>query len=228
MDSGSSGLDDAELEYKVVILGNGSVGKTSLIKRYCDDGFGQSYKQTIGLDFYSKKVELPGSRHVLLQIWDIGGQQLGGSMINNYIHDTNAVCFVYDVTNADSFKDMEDWYQCVVAAVGGEAPPLMILVGNKTDLPNRQVTAAMHALAADMHQMDSFLISARSGERVNALFTKIAARLSGVNVTREELEMVDRVVATVESRPEDRVAVFHATQVGTRKTKVGKDECVLM
>ena len=57
----------------MIVLGDGAVGKTSLIMRFCEDNFKQSYKQTIGLDFFIKRVVLPGNVHVTLQIWDIGG-----------------------------------------------------------------------------------------------------------------------------------------------------------
>ena len=69
------------LQYKVVVLGNGTVGKTSLIMRFCEDHFARSYKQTIGVDFFVKRLELPGDINVALQIWDIGGQSIFSKMI---------------------------------------------------------------------------------------------------------------------------------------------------
>lgn len=68
-----------------------SVLQTSLVNRYCQDGFGKEYRQTVGLDFYLKRLQLPGERHITLQIWDIGGQSLTGKMINNYIENAD-VC----------------------------------------------------------------------------------------------------------------------------------------
>lgn len=229
MDSESSASGEAEVAYKVLILGNGAVGKTSLIKRYCEESFGQSYKQTIGLDFYSKKLDFPGLRHVTLQIWDIGGQQIGGSMIANYVHGADAVCYVYDVTNFDSLKDIEDWHNCVMATLNDEKTPqpLMVLVGNKTDLPNRQVSPMVHERAAAKKKMGSFFISASSGEKVNALFTKIAAQLSGVEVTEQELDMTNRVVANVESSSQRPVSVLESTQV-VPKVNDPIDECVVI
>lgn len=61
------------LQYKVVVLGNGTVGKTSIIMRFCEDYFAKSYKQTIGVDFFVKRLEMPGNLYVALQVWDIGG-----------------------------------------------------------------------------------------------------------------------------------------------------------
>ena len=74
-----------------MVLGNGTVGKTSLIMRFCDDYFGKSYKQTIGVDFFVKRMELPGDVQVALQVWDIGGQSIFGKMIQTYIYEANAV-----------------------------------------------------------------------------------------------------------------------------------------
>lgn len=99
-DSDSEGDNEPEsLQYKVVVLGNGTVGKTSLIMRFCEDHFGRSYKQTIGVDFFVKRLELPNNLNVALQIWDIGGQSVFSKMISTYIFEANAVVFAYDITN---------------------------------------------------------------------------------------------------------------------------------
>ncbi|CAK9035944.1 unnamed protein product [Durusdinium trenchii] len=103
--------DDDEPEYlqfKVILLGDGAVGKTSLATRFCEDHFAKQYKQTIGLDFFVKRVVLPGDIHVCLQIWDIGGQSIGGKMLSNYTYGSGAVVLCYDITNYASFQHLED------------------------------------------------------------------------------------------------------------------------
>ena len=70
---------------QVILLGNGAVGKTSVETRFTKDTFAKQYKQTIGLDFFLRRIVLPGDIHVALQIWDIGGQSIGSKMIKNYI-----------------------------------------------------------------------------------------------------------------------------------------------
>lgn len=194
MDSGSDS-DNEQLQYKVMIMGDGAVGKTSLINRYCEGGFMGSYKQTIGLDFFSKTVVLPGDVHVTLHIWDIGGQQIGGKMLSKYIHGCHAVCFVYDTTNAESFKNVEDWLQSVTDAFK-DAPqqPHKALVGNKMDLINRQVKNEKHLAFATDQKLVPFLVSAKSGEKVNSMFQRIAADLAGVQLSKAELEIVDSTV----------------------------------
>jgi Ras-related protein Rab-28 len=113
-DKDSDDEDEVEqLQYKVVILGDGAVGKTSLTSRFCEDHFAAQYKQTIGVDWFIKRVVLPGDVHVALQIWDIGGQTIGSKMVGNYIYGAQAVLLVYDITNYQSFQDLEDWLALV-------------------------------------------------------------------------------------------------------------------
>ncbi|KAG5472389.1 hypothetical protein LSCM1_03788 [Leishmania martiniquensis] len=235
MESGSDASDGETKQFKVVVLGNGAVGKTSLIRHFCDSGFTKSYKQTIGVDFYSRTVQLPSSHPpVTLQLWDIGGQQIGGKMLANYIHGSHAVCLVYDLTSLNSFKDLSDWKECV-DKVFAETPaadqPKMLLVGNKVDLPNRQVTEENQAAFSKNLSMPHCTVSAKSGERVNAMFTRIAATLAGVDMKQQDLDLTDRVAASVVSRPEERqaaprVPILQATSVSKEKRKNG--DCALM
>ena len=109
VDSDSEDDEPENLQYKVVVLGNGTVGKTSLINRFTDDHFPRSYKQTIGLDFFVKRVQLPGNINVAMQVWDIGGQSMFSKMLTTYIFEANAVVFAYDITNQDSFLDLKEW-----------------------------------------------------------------------------------------------------------------------
>ena len=88
-------------------MGNGAVGKTSIAQRFANSVYSQSYKQTVGLDFFMKRLNLPNNVEVALQLWDIGGQSIGGKMINKYIYGANAVIFCYDVTNGNSFMVSE-------------------------------------------------------------------------------------------------------------------------
>ena len=192
----SSSDDEVEhLQYKVIIMGDGAVGKTSIINRFCQDGFGQSYKQTIGVDFFNKKVTLPGNITVTLQIWDIGGQQVGGKMLGKYIYGAAAVLYVYDTTNPETFKNLEDWYGFVLQTFKNDKKPLMGLVGNKMDLNHlRQVKQEKHSLFAIEHQMVPFLVSAKTGERVNGMFFRVAADLAGVQLTKTDIEQSEKVV----------------------------------
>uniref|UniRef100_A0A8C7PKG1 Ras-related protein Rab-28 n=1 Tax=Oncorhynchus mykiss TaxID=8022 RepID=A0A8C7PKG1_ONCMY len=78
--------DSQDKQLKIVVIGDGASGKTSLATRFAQEAFGKQYKQTIGLDFFLKRITLPGNMNVTLQVWDIGGQSIGGKMLDKYVY----------------------------------------------------------------------------------------------------------------------------------------------
>ncbi|KAF7248307.1 Ras-related protein Rab-28 [Varanus komodoensis] len=132
----------SDRQLKFVVLGDGTSGKTSLATRFAQEAFGKQYKQTIGLDFFLKRITLPGNVNVTLQVWDIGGQTIGGKMLDKYVYGAQAVLLVYDITNQQSFENLEDWYNVVKkvneesetqphVALGEEAEVLLRLFGGQ-------------------------------------------------------------------------------------------------
>uniref|UniRef100_A0A9L0S400 Ras-related protein Rab-7a n=1 Tax=Equus caballus TaxID=9796 RepID=A0A9L0S400_HORSE len=124
--------ESQDRQLKIVVLGDGTSGKTSLATCFAQETFGKQYKQTIGLDFFLRRITLPGNLNVTLQVWDIGGQTIGGKMLDKYIYGAQGILLVYDITNYQSFENLEDWYS-VVKKVNeeSETQPLIALVGNK-------------------------------------------------------------------------------------------------
>lgn len=109
--------------------------------RFTKDYYNKVYKQTIGLDFFLKRIKLPSiikfkldNVEVALQIWDIGGQSIGSKLISNYIKGSDAIFLCYDITNYESFQNLEDWYRVVSKTFQGKKLPMMVLVGNKCNL----------------------------------------------------------------------------------------------
>ena len=99
-DSSSEEQEPENLQYKIIVIGNPTVGKTNIISRYCEDFFTKNYKKTIGVDFFQKRIEgLSDTCNVSLQIWDIDGTAVKGKMLDTYVHDANAIIYVYDVTS---------------------------------------------------------------------------------------------------------------------------------
>uniref|UniRef100_A0A7S1ABN2 Ras-related protein Rab-28 n=1 Tax=Noctiluca scintillans TaxID=2966 RepID=A0A7S1ABN2_NOCSC len=188
--------DESEPEYlqfKIILLGDGAVGKTSLAMRFCEDYFAKQYKQTIGLDFFIKRIVLPGDVHVCLQIWDIGGQSIGGKMISNYIHGSHAVILCYDITNYQSFQHLEDWLFLVKRTFDSGSMPYMALMANKHDLAHiRAVKPDKHNQFADENDLYQYFVSAKTGDHVQPGFYRIAADLAGVVLTKPEMEITQK------------------------------------
>jgi Ras-related protein Rab-28 len=214
--SSSSSSDAAPTVCKLVLLGNGSVGKTSLCARFRDDGFARVYAQTVGVDFYERRLRVR-AREVALQVWDVGGQSLASAMMPQYVFGAAVVFLCYDVTDAQSFADVEDWLGLVdragaeadaaEAAAGragatarsARARPRAYLVGNKVDLGEglRRVPAAQHEafVARAARPLDGgFFVSARSGEAVLSAFYQAAARHLGLSLSAHEVEALQRVL----------------------------------
>lgn len=155
--------------YKVVIAGDGSVGKTSLIRRYCEGKFEQSRLMTIGVDFQTKLVRLNGATFKL-SIWDVAGQERFGSFRDTFYLGARALALVYDVTEPDSFTNLERW-RSEIRSIVPDAP--MVLLANKIDLPAR-VPAAEGRRWARRYRMPFLETSAASGHNVEALFSGLA------------------------------------------------------
>ncbi|KAK1936735.1 Ras-related protein Rab-28 [Phytophthora citrophthora] len=175
---------------QVIILGDGAVGKTSIAMRHTEDNFSTTYKQTIGLDFFLKRMALPGDTQVTLQIWDIGGQSIGGKMLKNYIYGAQGILLVYDITNYESFQNLEDWYRLVRRTFDDGRMPYVALVGNKTDLNHlRAVKVAKHKQFTEENDFKSFFVSAKTGDQVNPTFRQVAADLAGIPLTKTDLDV---------------------------------------
>lgn len=178
--SGGSDYSSAMRKFKLVFLGEQSVGKTSLITRFMYDTFDGNYQATIGIDFLSKTMYLD-DRTVRLQLWDTAGQERFRSLIPSYIRDSSVAIVVYDVTNRESFKSTSKWVEDVRAERGNEV--IIALVGNKTDLNDkREVSTEEGEQRAKEYNNVMFLeTSAKAGHNVMPLFKKIAQALPGGN-----------------------------------------------
>lgn len=188
--------ESQDRQLKIVVLGDGTSGKTSLVTCFAQETFGKQYKQTVGLDFFLRRITLPGNLNVTLQVWDIGGQTIGGKMLDKYIYGAQGVLLVYDVTNYQSFENLRDWY-AVVEKVSEEADaePLVALVGNKIDLEHmRTVKAEKHLRYCQENGFSSHFVSAKTGDSVFLCFQKVAAEILGIKLNKAEIEQSQRVV----------------------------------
>jgi Ras-related protein Rab-1A len=153
---------------KVVFLGDGSVGKTALVRRFCQNRFEESRVMTIGVDFQVKEVDLNG-KTVKLSIWDVAGQDRFQSVRENFYRGSQAAALVYDCTNPETFKNLKRW----VEEIREFAPKVkFLLVANKQDL-GEDPNILPDKFAATLN-LPVFKTSALSGEQVEPMFHKLA------------------------------------------------------
>ncbi|XP_043928147.1 ras-related protein Rab-6A [Protopterus annectens] len=171
-------------KFKLVFLGEQSVGKTSLITRFMYDSFDNTYQATIGIDFLSKTMYLE-DRTIRLQLWDTAGQERFRSLIPSYIRDSAAAVVVYDITNVNSFQQTTKWIDDVRTERGSDV--IIMLVGNKTDLADkRQVSIEEGERKAKELNVMFIETSAKAGYNVKQLFRRVAAALPGMESTQEK------------------------------------------
>jgi small GTP-binding protein len=123
---------------KMVVVGNGSVGKTSLVLQYCEKKFSENYIMTIGSNFAIKSLSLDSTTNVKLQIWDLAGQQHFSFVRPPFYRGASGTVYVFDITNRDSFENILEWKREVETVVQSKPS---VLVGNKCDLADERVVS---------------------------------------------------------------------------------------
>ncbi|XP_063915790.1 ras-related protein Rab6-like [Zophobas morio] len=162
-------------KYKLVFLGEQSVGKTSIITKFMYDSFDTSYQATVGIDFLSKTMYLT-DKTVRLQLWDTAGQERFRSLIPAYIRDSSVAVVVYDITNEESFHQTTKWINDVRSERGDAV--IVFLVGNKVDLSElRQVSHQDGEEKARELNVNFVETSAKVGLNIKLLFKKITETL---------------------------------------------------
>jgi len=162
--------------FKIVVLGEGAVGKTAIVTRFSHGFFRTDYKTTIGSQFAVKNVEIIKSERekvtVKLQIWDVAGQSRFQILRPMYYRGSSGGLLVYDVTRRRTFIVLQEWLEELHKALGKDIP--LILVANKTDLPDRVVEPSEGREFADSRNMPYVESSAKTGEGIIDIFEQLA------------------------------------------------------
>ena len=171
----SSNPSDYQYIFKLILIGNSGVGKSSIIQRYMKNTFEESYKCTIGVDFLMKTLNLNG-KTVKLQLWDTAGQEKYKSMVASYYRGANVALVVFDITSHASFDSLPVWIENYYK--NGPEEKNIILIGNKKDMEeSRQVTQQEAEIFSETNNMMYFETSAKEGDNIEYIFTYAAEKL---------------------------------------------------
>jgi small GTP-binding protein len=172
---------------KVVFLGSSGVGKTSLVCRFIRNDFDKDYSPTVGIDFFTKPVQVRGQT-VNLQIWDTAGQERFRSLIPSYIRESSIAIIVYDVSVPGSFDEAKGWHKTAREERGNDV--VCILVGNKTDLESR-INSDDIASFAKQNGIQTIETSAKTGQNVSTLFKRISESVPDLaRATPDPIEVI--------------------------------------
>ncbi|MHA1975056.1 MAG: Rab family GTPase [Candidatus Hodarchaeales archaeon] len=169
----SENSEDITHKYKIILAGDGSVGKTTLINRFVTGRFNSDYKATIGVDIFSKRFKV-NEKSINLQIWDIAGQSLFRNFRKKFYSQARGALLVFDLTLPSSLESLGHWIEDIVE-VTGSIP--LILIGNKSDLTKlRTVTDDEISNFLDTHNIEKhFLTSALTGDNVEDAFVSLVS-----------------------------------------------------
>ena len=165
--------------YKVLLLGDTTVGKTCFLMKYTDKTFQDVHISTIGLDYRLKSMTLKSGKKIKLQIWDTAGQDRFRAITKNYYKSANGIILIYDVTNRQTFDNVKGW----ISQIREEANQnvLIYIVGNKIDMKEeRKVQKEDGEKLAGEYCFPFVETSAKEGININETFEDLVEKIDSV------------------------------------------------
>ena len=193
-------MDEYDYIFKLLIVGDAAVGKSSLLIRYVEDSYNEAYLSTIGVDFKINTVTID-DKIVKLQIWDTAGQERFRTITSSYYRGANTVIIAFDISRRETFDNVSIWMKEV--EMYGNKDTKMVLVGTKCDLEDIRVVDTTEAEEfAVLHDMDYFEVSSKNPLKgdIDKIFHTIAKNLIQEKLTNLDKDN-DKVVSLVNSDP---------------------------
>jgi len=169
-------IQSGEYAFKLILGGEGGVGKTSMVHRFVEDSFQRDYKSTIGTSIMKKECDFHGlESKVRFVIWDLAGQSQFKRVRQTYVANAEAGILVYDVTRRETLDSLENWFKEIKSV----SPTIsLILVGNKIDLENDRVISTKEGEELAQKLSLSYIeTSAKTGENINDAFKMLALQM---------------------------------------------------
>lgn len=237
VENGAIVEEEIEIPMKVLIVGNGAVGKSSMIQRYCKGIYTTDYKKTIGVDFLERKMSLNGE-DLRLMIWDTAGQEEFDSMTRTYYRGAVACVVAFSTTDRESFDAVESWIEKVEAECN--AIP-MVLVQNKVDLIERAVMTKEEANEkAEKVKLKFYRTSVQENFKVDEVFTYLAeeylTKLKAEEEARSKMKPAKKQYADTSNKPSFRpqnssdgpVNLHEPRHRGKARKKSFMDKCTIL
>ena len=210
----ASANEDYTFLFKLLLIGDSGVGKSSILLRFADDTFTESYMSTIGVDFKIKTIKHENDI-VKLQIWDSAGQERFKTITAAYYRGAHGIVTVYDVTNQDSFDNVQSWLKEIDRNAGENCRKL--LIGNKSDLERqRQVSYEMGSSFAKQLNIPFLETSAKSDLFIKQAFETMAGEIK---------HQVAKDKGNMQNSDKDKIKLGEGVEVGGGNNEKSKSSC---
>ncbi|CAN8259893.1 unnamed protein product [Cochlearia groenlandica] len=182
----SSGQSGYDLSFKILLIGDSSVGKSSLLLSFISTSVLQDLSPTIGVDFKIKQLKVRGKR-VKLTIWDTAGQEKFRTLTSSYFRGSQGIILVYDVTKRETFLNLADVWAKEIELYSTNHDCVKMLVGNKVDRESERMVSQEEGMALAKELNCLFHeCSARTRENVTQVFEELALKIMDVPSLLEE------------------------------------------
>ncbi|CAD8169418.1 unnamed protein product [Paramecium octaurelia] len=172
---------------KLLIIGDSAVGKTNILKRFCENQYTPSFVSTIGIDFKFRDLEVEG-KLMRLQIWDTAGQERFRTITSTYYKGAMGIILVYAVNNLESFQNIQNWMNQI--RQNASESVIILLVANKSDLNDRAVQYEQGKNLADSYGIKFFETSAKEGINIIDSFQCISKQIKDVMSLEEKVQNI--------------------------------------
>ena len=175
-----------ECVYKVLLLGDSTVGKTCFLMKYTDKTFQDIHMATIGLDYRLRSMKLKSGKSIKLQIWDTAGQDRFRAITKNYYKGSHGIILIYDITNTQSFENVKTWVNQIREEASSNV--IIYIAGNKVDMEDeRKVDRDDGEKLAEELGFPFVETSAKNGININETFEDLVERIDKVygNLTQK-------------------------------------------
>jgi len=207
--------------YKIIIIGDTSVGKTALLSKYLKGVFPTSPLSTVATEFATKIIQIKEGGYIKAQIWDTAGQEKYKSITFHHYKKSVGGLIVYDITKRSSYDNVKNWYNDLTTL--GEKGCIIALVGNKLDLierneRKREVSKSEAQAYADENHMLFFETSAYNGNNINDIFEELLQTIYTERRKIPELKERDQIL-------ESQNIINLKNQKERNKNETSNDEC---
>ena len=186
-------------EYKIILVGDPGVGKTSIMTKFVSNEFQNTYLSTIGVEFKSKEIHINNNTCARLKIWDTCGQEKFRAITRQYFKNSEGVFVVFDLTNKETIKKLDIWMKDIKDNIDNDY--FIFLIGNKSDVKERDLTIAEEAKQFAINKkINYYEVSAKTGSGIYNIFEKMASKLINKKKIEKSKEEINTGKIDIENK----------------------------